>query len=211
MKRTQHANDKAPGVLVGYARVSTAEQSLAMQREALTKAGVEPHRIHVDTASGVAAKRPGLAAALLDCVEGDTLVVWKLDRLGRSMIDLLNQIAALEDRGVRFRSITEGLDTTTAAGRLLMHVIGALAEFERGLIRERTLAGVAAARARGVKFGPSRKFSEDEADKLFREGRGVAEVSRMLGLSRNALYRYYTAERIAKLQAAGRRKLRRQP
>lgn len=211
MKRTQHANDKPPGVLVGYARVSTAEQSLAMQREALTKAGVEPHRIHVDTASGVAAKRPGLAAALLDCVEGDTLVVWKLDRLGRSMIDLLNQIAALEDRGVRFRSITEGLDTTTAAGRLLMHVIGALAEFERGLIRERTLAGVAAARARGVKFGPSRKFSEDEADKLFREGRGVAEVSRMLGLSRNALYRYYTAERIAKLQAAGRRKLRRQP
>lgn len=208
MKITHDANDKQ-GVLVGYARISTADQSLAMQRDALIRAGVNPDRIHVDTASGVAKNRPGLASALLDVVEGDTFVVWKLDRLGRSMIDLLNQMQEFENRGIKFRSLTEGVDTSTGMGRLLLHVLSALAEFERGLIKERTLAGIATARAEGRTWGPKKKFDEAEADKLFAQGFGHADVTGMLGLSRNALYRYYPSERVKKLQRnAKRRKAR---
>lgn len=208
MKITHDANDKQ-GVLVGYARISTADQSLAMQRDALIRAGVNPDRIHVDTASGVAKNRPGLASALLDVVEGDTFVVWKLDRLGRSMIDLLNQMQEFENRGIKFRSLTEGVDTSTGMGRLLLHVLSALAEFERGLIKERTLAGIATARAEGRTWGPKKKFDPKAVDEMFASGLGHAEITKQLGMSRNALYRYYPAERIAKLQAAGRRKMKR--
>lgn len=208
MKTAHDAKDNM-GVLVGYARISTADQSLALQRDALIKAGVDPERIHVDTASGVAKNRPGLAAAMLDITEGDTFVVWKLDRLGRSMIDLLHQMQEFENRGVKFRSLTEGVDTSTGMGRLLLHVLSALAEFERGLIKERTLAGIATARAEGRTWGPERKFDEAKADELFALGLGHAEVTKRLGLSRNALYRYYPKDRVDKLRRnAKRRKAR---
>lgn len=206
MKRHPQANDTPPGVLVGYARVSTAEQNLALQREALLRAGVEPHRIHVDTASGVSKNRPGLAAALLDCVEGDTLCVWKLDRLGRSMLDLLHQMQALEARGVKFKSLTEGIDTSTSMGRLLLHVLGALAEFERGLIKERTMAGIATARAEGKVWGPKRKFDEAAVDEMFASGLGHGEITKRLKMSRNALYRYYPAERVERLRKNWKRR-----
>jgi len=206
MTRKRDANDKPSGVLVGYARVSTAEQNLALQREALLAAGVEPDRIHVDTASGVSKTRPGLAAALLDCVEGDTLMVWKLDRLGRSMLDLLNHMQDLEQRGIRFRSLTEGIDTSNLMGRLLLHLLGALTEFERGLIKERTMAGIATARAEGKVWGPKRKFDEAETDEMFASGMGHAEVTKRLGLSRNALYKYYPAERVEKLRKNWKRR-----
>lgn len=206
MKNARDANDKVAGVLVGYARVSTAEQNLALQREALLRAGVDPVRIHVDMASGVSKNRPGLAAALLDCVEGDTLLVWKLDRLGRSMLDLLHKMQDLEARGVKFRSLTEGIDTSTSMDQLLLHVLGALAEFERGLIKERTMAGIATARAEGKVWGPKRKFDEKAVDEMFASGLGHNEITKRLGMSRNALYRYYPAERVEKLRKNWKRR-----
>ena len=213
-------------MLVGYARVSTQDQTLALQRDALTAAGCE--RIFADTAGGAAADRPGLADALaagcgrlfedvlsgakasrpgLDAAisflrTGDTLVVWRLDRLGRSLPHLLETVTGLQDRGVGFRSLTEQLDTTTSGGKLVFHVFGALAEFERDVIRERTRAGLAAARARGRKGGRPRAAALDEARKvavaqaLYADTRlTVAEVCRALGVSRATLYRYVTAGR----------------
>lgn len=206
MKRKKQAIETPKGVLVGYARVSTVEQNLSLQRDALLAAGVEPHRIHVDMASGVAKRRPGLEAAMLDCVEGDTLLVWKLDRLGRSMLDLLHKMQELEGRGVRFRSLTEGIDTSNLMGRLLLHLLGALAEFERGLIRERTTAGIASKRARGEVWGPKKKFDPKAVDEMFASGLGHAEITKRLGMSRNALYRYYPAERVEKLRKNWKRR-----
>jgi DNA invertase Pin-like site-specific DNA recombinase len=135
--------------LIGYARVSTAEQDTALQTDALRKAGCE--RVFEDTASGAKADRPGLADALAYLRDGDVLAVWRLDRLGRSLPHLIETIGALEARGVGFRSLTEAIDTTTPGGRLIFHVFGALGQFERDLIRERTKAGLTAAAARGRK------------------------------------------------------------
>ena len=145
-------------MLVGYARVSTDEQDDALQVDALEQAGCE--RIYRDKASGATAQRPSLQEALDYVREGDTLVVWRLDRLGRSLKHLIETIGALEERGVGFRSLQEAIDTTTSGGRLIFHIFGALAEFERNLIRERTRAGLAAARARGRKGGRPRALDE---------------------------------------------------
>src|SRR5215216_5603682 len=134
-------------MLIGYARVSTIDQTLALQQDALQQAGCE--RIFTDTASGARAERQGLDEALDFARAGDTLVVWKLDRLGRSLRHLIETIRQLHERGVGFKSLTEQIDTTTSGGKLVCHVFGALAEFERDLIRERTQAGLIAARARG--------------------------------------------------------------
>src|SRR5919201_955449 len=136
---------------IGYARVSTQDQTLDLQKDALTKAGCE--RLFSDTASGASTERKGLEQALGQLREGDTLVVWRLDRLGRSLPHLIETVTALEQRGIGFRSLTESIDTTTSGGKLIFHIFGALAEFERNLIRERTLAGLAAARARGRSGG----------------------------------------------------------
>lgn len=206
MKRTPQANDTPTGVLVGYARVSTAEQNLALQRDALLAAGVEPHRIHTDKLSAAAKRRPGLEAALLDCVEGDTLVVWKLDRLARNILDLLTKLEQLQKRGVSFKSLTEGIDTSNLTGRLLLHLLGAIAEFERGLIKERTMAGIAVARSEGRTWGPKRKFDEAEVDEMFANGLGHAEITAKMGMSRNALYRYYPAERVERLRKNWKRR-----
>src|SRR3954452_21699633 len=134
-------------MLVGYARVSTQDQILALQQDALDKAGCE--RIFTDTASGAKAERKGLDEALAYVRAGDTLVVWKLDRLGRSIRHLIDVIKALQERGIGFVSLTEQIDSTTSGGKLVFHVFAALAEFERDIIRERTQAGLSAARARG--------------------------------------------------------------
>jgi DNA invertase Pin-like site-specific DNA recombinase len=138
-------------MLIGYARVSTLDQTLALQQDALTEAGCE--HTYTDTVSGSVTDRPGLTQALSHLRSGDTLIIWRLDRLGRSLGHLIETIRVLESRGVRFRSLQEQLDTGTSGGKLVFHVFGALAEFERDLIRERTHAGLTAARKRGRLFG----------------------------------------------------------
>ena len=180
-------------MLVGDARVSTVEQTLALQEDALRAAGCA--RLFTDTLSRAKAERPGLGQALAFLRPGDALVVWRLDRLGRSLRALIEALTALEGRGIGFRSLTEQLDTTTSGGRLIFHVFGALAEFERDLIRERTQAGLAAARARGRQGGRPRKLGTPArvalAQALDDDRRhSVAEICRTLGISRATLYRY---------------------
>src|SRR4029450_13518367 len=142
-------------MLIGYARVSTHDQTLALQQDALKQAGCE--RLFTDTASGAKADRPGLDQAVSFARSGDTLVVWKLDRLGRSLPHLIETVTGLQDRGIGFKSLTEQIDTTTSGGKLIFHVFAALAEFERDVIRERTQAGLQAGPARGCPGGGPRR------------------------------------------------------
>jgi DNA invertase Pin-like site-specific DNA recombinase len=178
---------------VGSARVSTFEQILDLQRDALTAAGC--NRIFSDTASGGRSDRPGLQQALDYVREGDVLVVWRLDRLGRSLRYLIEIINQLNERGVGFRSLTEQIDTTTSGGKLIFHVFGALAEFERDVIRERTQAGLAAARARGRMGGRPKKLDGVSkvamAQALYDDKtHSVADICKTLGISCTTLYRY---------------------
>ena len=140
-------------MLVGYARVSTDDQNLDLQTDALKQVGCE--RIFTDEMSGAKAQRPGLTEALAFLRQDDTLVVWRLDRLGRSLKDLVEQVEVLRSRGIGFRSLHESIDTTSPVGKFQFHVFSALAEFERDLIRERTMAGLQAARSRGRVGGRS--------------------------------------------------------
>ena len=175
--------------LVGYARVSTLDQSPALQRDALAAAGCE--RVFEDQASGARADRPGLAEALAYLRAGDVLVVWKLDRLGRSLPHLIETVTALEARGAGLRSITEAIDTTTPGGRLVFHLFGALGQFERDLIRERTRAGLAAAAARGRKGGRTPVVTADKlarAQALLGRGLTVRETAARLKVGKTALY-----------------------
>src|SRR5205823_4136798 len=178
---------------IGYARISTGEQTLDLQRDALEKAGCE--RLLTDTASGAKTERPGLAKALEQLRSGDTLVVWRLDRLGRSLRHLIDTLLELDSRGVGFKSLTESIDTTTPGGKLIFHVFGALAEFERDLIRARTNAGLAAARARGRTGGRPKALGNPKklamAKTLFADTkRSIPEICHTLGVSRSTLYRY---------------------
>src|SRR3954465_3658407 len=179
-------------MLVGYARVSTSDQTLDLQQDALTKAGCT--RIFTDTASGAQTERKGLQEAISYVRVGDTLVVWKLDWLGRSLKDLITRITELNDRKIGFRSLTENIDTTTSGGKLIFHIFGALAEFERDIIRERTTAGLEAARARGKRGGRPKALSPERiklAKKLYADkSTSVAEICKMLGISRHTLRRY---------------------
>jgi len=183
-------------MIIGYARVSTLDQNLELQRDALEKAGCE--RIFEDHIGGASSERPGWAKAQTALREGDTLVVWRLDRLGRSLKHLIDTVNELDARGVGFKSLNENIDTTTPGGRLVFHIFGALAEFERELIRERTHAGLAAARARGRKGGRPRKLNPRQvasARTLLQDGKhSVTEVAAMLGVSRNTLYRALRAD-----------------
>lgn len=176
--------------LIGYARVSTSEQDLALQLDTLKAAGAT--RIFEDRGvSGAKAERPGLTAALSFLREGDTLVVWKLDRLGRSMTHLLQVVAELEGRGVGFRSLTETINTTTPTGRLVFHLFGALGQFERDLIRERTGAGLRAAAARGRKGGRPIALTSEKvarARQLIASGLNVREAATRVKVSKSALY-----------------------
>ncbi len=150
-------------MIIGYARVSTSEQDTALQMDALQGAHCE--RIYQESGSGTSRSRPELARCLDAMREGDTLVVWRLDRLGRSLKDLVTILNDLNDAGVGFRSLREAIDTTSASGKLIFHIFAALSEFERALIQERTKAGLAAARARGRKGGRPRKLDAGQVRK----------------------------------------------
>src|SRR5712692_7195169 len=151
-------------MLIGYARVSTQDQTLNLQKDALEKIGCST--IFTDTISGATTERKGLDAALAYVREGDTLVVWRLDRLGRTLKHLIETVTDLSKRHIGFQSLTENIDTTTSGGKLIFHIFGALAEFERDLIRERTQAGLLAARARGRVGGRPRSPALDNAKKV---------------------------------------------
>lgn len=183
-------------MLVGYARVSTPDQNLNLQKDALRKAGCK--RIFTDIASGAPASREGLAEVLEFLRERDTLVVWKLDRLGRSLTHLIEIVTALQQRKIGFRSLQEYLDTTTSGGKLVFHIFGALAEFERDVMRERTQAGLAAARARGRRGGRRRAMDDKKVTMavslLTNPETSVAEVCKTLKVSRATLYRYLPAQ-----------------
>ena len=176
--------------LVGYARVSTDEQTTALQLAALRSSGCAI--IHEDSASGALRSRPGLDLALADVGAGDTLVVWRLDRLSRSLWALLDVAETLRERGVALRSLTEHIDTGTAAGKMLYAVLGAVAQFERDVIRERTVAGLAAAKGRGERLGRRPALSPTqrrEAQIMLDRGETVAHVARALRVGRTTIYR----------------------
>jgi DNA invertase Pin-like site-specific DNA recombinase len=179
---------------IGYARVSTSEQNLDSQLDALNKTGCG--KIFTDVASGGKVDRTGLAEALEFLRHGDTLVVWKLDRLGRSLRHLIDTINELHRRKIGFRSVQESLDTTTSAGKLFFHLFGALAEFEREIIRERTRAGLTAARARGRRGGRPRLMTAKKiqmAATLLKDGRArLKDGCGTLGVSKATLYRHLT-------------------
>ena len=180
-------------MLIGYARVSTQEQTLDLQKDALEKIGCI--KIFSDVVSGAKAERTGLHEALEYVREGDTLVVWKLDRAGRSLTHLIELLKDLKERGIEFVSLTEQIDTTTPGGNLIFHMMGALAEFERDLIRERTNAGLAAARARGRRGERPRKLKTNGKVALARQmfidqSHSIPEICTTLGISRATLYRY---------------------
>ncbi|WP_438266106.1 recombinase family protein [Bifidobacterium pseudocatenulatum] len=175
----------------GYARVSTGDQTTDLQRDALEKAGC--NRIFIDVASGAKAHRPELDHMLDLLREGDTVVVWKLDRLGRSMQNLVELINDFDTRGVQFRSLTEAIDTSTPGGTLIFNIFGSLAQFERDLIRERTRAGLEAARARGRTGGRPASLDEKQAKEVQRlyESRSVTvdQIASMMRVSRTTIYR----------------------
>lgn len=180
------------GLLIGYARVSTEDQKLDLQTDALAKAGVTVTRIFSDMASGgPGVIRPGFNAALRACRKGDTLVVWKLDRIGRSVLEVLETCRHLEQKGVGLRILTENIDTSTVMGRFMLHLLASLAEMERGLIIERTKAGLASARARGRIGGRYRIVTpemERRAIAMLRAGEPVPVVARALGVSTSLIH-----------------------
>jgi len=184
-------------MLIGYARVSTHEQTLDLQIDALEKADCK--KIFTDRVSGTKTERIGLSEALSHLRAGDTLVVWRLDRLGRSLRHLIDTITKLHDRGVGFKSLQENIDTTTSGGKLIFHIFGSLAEFEREIIRERTLAGLQSARTRGRVGGRPKTLSDKEvkmlrnmaADKSFT----VSDICKTLGIGRTTFYRYAKGEK----------------
>lgn len=185
-------------MLIGYARVSTHEQILDLQLAALAQAGCDPERTYTDTISSRKAERPRLQHALDQLREGDTLIVWRLDRLGRSLQELINLVNAIHAKGAGFQSLTEHMDTNTPGGKLVFHFFAALAEFERDIIQERTKAGLAAARARGRRGGRSKLESDpaklrkiDMAKALHNDPtHSIEDICKTLHISRATLYRW---------------------
>jgi DNA invertase Pin-like site-specific DNA recombinase len=190
-----HAPDvqgRTVGQWVGYTRVSTVAQTLDQQNDVLTKAGVT--KTFSDTMSGARDDRPGLAALMDYIREGDVVVVWKLDRLGRNMLHILETVKELTDRGVKLISTSDGIDSSTAAGRMMMGVLGSLAEYERELVKERTALKRSTSRANGTKFGRPRKVGDAEhiaiAKRMKLDGHTGRAVAKYLGVSRATAYRY---------------------
>ncbi|WP_134167819.1 recombinase family protein [Paraburkholderia caballeronis] len=183
--------------ILGYARVSTFEQTLDLQRDALNAAGAVS--IYEDKASGKSADRPELQHCLKALRDGDTLVVWRLDRLGRNLQDLIRVVNELEERGIKFRSLKESIDTVGPAGKLVFHMFAALAEFERELIRERTLAGLEAARARGKKGGRPELLDAKQQRAVLammaNRAMSIAEIAQQFNVSRSTLYNIQAANR----------------
>ncbi|MEW2014219.1 MULTISPECIES: recombinase family protein [Microbacterium] len=187
--------------LLGYTRVSTTTQDAQLQRDALVAAGVQPRDVFADVTSGSksAITRPGMKRLLEYAQDGDTVVVWRVDRLGRSLIDVLNTVTLLREKGVQVRSVSDGIDPSTSTGRLMLNMLATLAEYERELIVERVNAGIAAARSNGTRFGRPPVKPEDIGEKLAivadarRKGRTAAEAARLVGWSRATLYRHQAA------------------
>lgn len=181
------------GAVIAYARVSTAEQNLDMQVQALAR--FEPHRVITEKVSAAADRRPALERALTMLRAGDTFVVWKLDRLARSLPDLLKRVAYIEEVGAKLVSVTESIDTATPAGRLLFHVLGALAQFERDLIKERTKSGIKAARERGQQIGAKPKQSAAEHKAMQRDrdkGMSLRAISRKYDVAMGTVQKWTT-------------------
>jgi DNA invertase Pin-like site-specific DNA recombinase len=187
---TEHREQR--GTRIGYTRVSTVAQTLDQQNEALTAANVI--KTFSDTMSGARDDRPGLAELMTYVREGDTVVVWKLDRLGRNTLHILETVKALTDRGVTLVSVTDGIDSSTAAGRMMIGVLGSLAEYERELTKERTALKRATSRANGTRFGRPRKVENSQdiatAKRMKSDGHTGRDIAKYLGVSRATLYRY---------------------
>lgn len=183
-------------MLIGYARVSTSEQTLHLQTDALEKAGCI--KTFTDTISGASTERKGLGEAIAYVREGDTLVVWKLDRLGRSLKHLIETVTFLHSKNVGFKSITESIDTTTSGGKLIFHIFGALAEFERDIISERTQAGLQAARSRGRVGGRKHSLTDNEIimlQRLYNDNKTpINDICKTFDISRATLYRHIKAD-----------------
>lgn len=186
----------------GYARISTSDQNLSLQEDALKSEGCE--RIYKDIASGAKTERPGLEEALDYLREGDMLVVWKLDRLGRSVPHLIQTIKDLNERKIGFKSLQENIDTTTSGGKLIFHIFSALAEFERDLIQERTRAGLKAARARGRLGGRPPLLQAHQVKKMLarydEQKITVAEICKIFGISRPSFYNYLNKRKAAAIR-----------
>jgi DNA invertase Pin-like site-specific DNA recombinase len=201
LKRPSGDEFSEKNVLVGYARVSTQDQKTELQMDALRAVGCE--RIFVEKASGAQRDRPELKATLEYVRAGDTIVVWKLDRLARSLKQLIETVDDLQRREIGFRSLTEAIDTTTPGGRLIFHIFAALAEFERSIIQERTMAGLIAARERGRIGGRPRSLSEQDiqvAKALLKENSlTVFDIAVRLGVTSSTLYRYLPSARSSQL------------
>ena len=184
-------------MLIGYARVSTDDQNLDLQKDTLTKIGCEC--VHEDCLSGAKDQRPGLQMALDYARKGDSLVVWRLDRLSRSLKDLIEMVNLLDEKGIGLKSIHESIDTSSSSGKLIFHIFGALAEFERNLIRERTQAGLQAARARGRNGGRPKLLNSEKmalAIKLYDEKKhSIGQICRMMEISKPTLYKYVKANK----------------
>ncbi|MDV0911274.1 recombinase family protein [Klebsiella variicola] len=181
-------------MLISYARVSTGDQNLDLQKNALVRAECE--QIFEDTASGKNSRRPGLRRAIRRLKPGDSLVVWKLDRLGRSVRDLITLVSELQARGVNFRSLTDSIDTSTPAGRFFFHVMSALAEMERELIVERTRAGLAAAREQGRVGGRRRVMTEEVVERcrrMLENGATRHQIADVIGVGVKTIYKYFPA------------------
>lgn len=208
--------DNPEGILVGYARVSTEDQNLDMQRDALTKAGVDPFYIFEEKSTGVHTKRPELTTCLRTLRKGDTLIVYRLDRLARSLADLMKILDGFNERGIKFKSLSENIDTSGAMGRLIFHIIGAIAEFEAGLISERTKAGLEAAALRGRKGGRKPVVDREMMKGILTMLKDPTvthdDVSRAFKISRGAVYRalkrYRDDEEMKELQGLLRKRTR---
>jgi DNA invertase Pin-like site-specific DNA recombinase len=207
VRKPRLVSDDFKGRLIGYARVSTADQDVAMQVAALKRAGVLDDNLWSEQVSGVKAKRPQRDLAMLDAREGDVFIVYKLDRLGRSFRELLDMVHDLERRGIGFRSLTEGFDTTKPAGKFMFHMLGALAEFERGLIAERTRDGMAEAKERGVQVGKPKWFTTERRKEFERRfpKESVQQIADDWGKSANMIRNAYKKSALAKLRRRPKR------
>jgi DNA invertase Pin-like site-specific DNA recombinase len=190
--------------------VSTAEQNLDLQTDALIRAGVDRANIFTDKVSGIAKKRPGRDLAIRQCREGDTLVVWKLDRISRSLLDLLTLLDRLTASGVKFKSLTETLDISGPMGRAVVAILGAVAQLERDMIQQRSRAGVARAIERGVKFGQPTIFTPEVQAKVWQwihDGESVKDVAKRLGCHEGTVRRIYTFPVLEAIRAGKKPKI----
>jgi DNA invertase Pin-like site-specific DNA recombinase len=198
MSHVPDVHGRLVGQRIGYTRVSTVAQTLDQQNEAVEAAGVT--KTFSDTMSGARDDRPGLTALIAYVREGDTVVVWKLDRLGRNTLHILETVKTLIDRGATLISTTDGIDSSTAAGRMMIGVLGSLAEYERELTKERTALKRNASRANGTTFGRPRKVASDEyvstAKRMKTDGHTAKDIAKYLGVSRATLYRYLAVEKL---------------